>query len=122
MNVLAIWVQAVDLDDHRLRRSSSSRSVRAGRSGERFEGLSLLPAGVQVFDLFRNQWERLFAPIVASFDNRIGTTVAARRPGPALAQLFTRVGFIVMNLGGGAKPVVDFYNRRGTAEQCHLTA
>ena len=30
---------------------------------------------------------------------------------------FPRVGFIVTNLGGGAKPVVDFYNRRGTAEQ-----
>lgn len=32
-------------------------------------------------------------------------------------ELFPRVGFIVTNLGGGAKPVVDFYNRRGTAEQ-----
>ena len=29
---------------------------------------------------------------------------------------FPRVGFIVTNLGGGSKPVVDFYNRRGTAE------
>ena len=32
-------------------------------------------------------------------------------------ELFPRVGFIVTNLGGGAKPVVDFYNRRGTVEQ-----
>ena len=32
-------------------------------------------------------------------------------------ELFPRTGFIVTNLGGGAKPVVDFYNRRGTAEQ-----
>ena len=32
-------------------------------------------------------------------------------------ELFPRVGFIVTNLGGGSKPVVDFYNRRGTAEQ-----
>ena len=32
-------------------------------------------------------------------------------------ELFPRVGFIVTNLGGGAKPVVDFYNQRGTAEQ-----
>ncbi len=32
-------------------------------------------------------------------------------------ELFPRLGFIVTNLGGGAKPVVDFYNRRGTAEQ-----
>jgi hypothetical protein len=32
-------------------------------------------------------------------------------------ELFPRVGVIVTNLGGGAKPVVDFYNRRGTAEQ-----
>ena len=32
-------------------------------------------------------------------------------------ELFPRVGLIVTNLGGGAKPVVDFYNRRGTAEQ-----
>ncbi len=32
-------------------------------------------------------------------------------------ELFPRVGFMVTNLGGGAKPVVDFYNRHGTAEQ-----
>jgi len=33
-------------------------------------------------------------------------------------ELFPRVGFIVTNLGGGAKPVVNFYNQRGRAEQC----
>ena len=32
-------------------------------------------------------------------------------------ELFPRVGFIVTNVGGGAKAVVDFYNQRGTAEQ-----
>ena len=32
-------------------------------------------------------------------------------------ELFTRVGFIVTNLGGGAASVVWFYNGRGTAEQ-----
>jgi hypothetical protein len=32
-------------------------------------------------------------------------------------ELFPRVGFIVTNLGGRAKRVVDFYNGRGTAEQ-----
>jgi len=32
-------------------------------------------------------------------------------------ELFPRVGFIVTNLRGGAKPIVDFYNLRGTAEQ-----
>jgi len=32
-------------------------------------------------------------------------------------ELFPRVGFIVTNVGGGAKAVVDFYNHRGTAEQ-----
>ena len=32
-------------------------------------------------------------------------------------ELFPRVGFIVTNLRGGAKPIVDFYNQRGTAEQ-----
>ena len=32
-------------------------------------------------------------------------------------ELFPRVGFIVTNLAGGAKSVVNFYNRRGTAEQ-----
>jgi len=32
-------------------------------------------------------------------------------------ELFPHLGFIVTNLGGGAKPVVDFYNRRGTVEQ-----
>jgi len=32
-------------------------------------------------------------------------------------ELFPRVGFIVTNLSGGAKPIVDFYNQRGTAEQ-----
>ncbi len=32
-------------------------------------------------------------------------------------ELFPRVGFIVTNLGGQAKRVVDFYNGRGTAEQ-----
>ena len=32
-------------------------------------------------------------------------------------ELFPRVGFIVTNLGGGSKRVVDFYNGRGTAEQ-----
>ena len=33
-------------------------------------------------------------------------------------ELFPRVGFIVTNLGGSAANVVNFYNRRGTAEQC----
>ncbi len=33
-------------------------------------------------------------------------------------ELFPRTGFIVTDLGGGTKPVVDFYNRRrGTAKQ-----
>ena len=32
-------------------------------------------------------------------------------------ELFPRVGFIVTNVGGGSKSVVDFYNGRGTAEQ-----
>ncbi len=32
-------------------------------------------------------------------------------------ELVPRVGFIVTNLGGGSKSVVDFYNGRGTAEQ-----
>jgi hypothetical protein len=32
-------------------------------------------------------------------------------------ELFPRVGFLVTNMRGGAKPVIDFYNRRGTAEQ-----
>jgi hypothetical protein len=32
-------------------------------------------------------------------------------------ELFPRVGFIVTNLDGGAKSVVNFYNQRGTAEQ-----
>ena len=32
-------------------------------------------------------------------------------------ELFPRVGFIVTNVVGGAKAVVDFYNQRGTAEQ-----
>jgi len=32
-------------------------------------------------------------------------------------ELFPRFNFIVTNLHGGAKPIVDFYNRRGTAEQ-----
>ena len=32
-------------------------------------------------------------------------------------ELFPRVGFIVTNLGGGSKSVVDFYNGRGTAAQ-----
>ena len=32
-------------------------------------------------------------------------------------ELLPRVGFIVTNMRGGAKPVIDFYNRRGTAEQ-----
>jgi len=32
-------------------------------------------------------------------------------------ELFPRVGFIVTNLGGSASHVVNFYNRRGTAEQ-----
>ncbi len=33
------------------------------------------------------------------------------------SELFPRVGFIVTNLGGSASNVVNFYNRRGTAEQ-----
>jgi len=33
-------------------------------------------------------------------------------------ELFPRFGFIVTNMGGGAAPVVWFYNGRGTAEQC----
>ena len=32
-------------------------------------------------------------------------------------ELFPRVGFIVTNLGGGARRVNHFYNQRGTAEQ-----
>ena len=32
-------------------------------------------------------------------------------------ELWPRVGFLVTNLRGGAKPIVDFYNQRGTAEQ-----
>ncbi|MDP7348714.1 MAG: IS1380 family transposase, partial [Phycisphaeraceae bacterium] len=32
-------------------------------------------------------------------------------------ELFPRVGFTVTNLGGSASNVVNFYNRRGTAEQ-----
>ena len=32
-------------------------------------------------------------------------------------ELFPRVGFIVTNLGGSTSNVVNFYNRRGTAEQ-----
>ncbi|GEM_PF-2524211 len=32
-------------------------------------------------------------------------------------ELFTRVGFIVTDMGGGAASVVSFYNLRGTAEQ-----
>jgi hypothetical protein len=32
-------------------------------------------------------------------------------------ELFPCVGFIVTNLGGSASHVVNFYNRRGTAEQ-----
>ncbi len=32
-------------------------------------------------------------------------------------ELFPRAGFILTNLGGGSKPVVDFFNGRGTAEQ-----
>ena len=32
-------------------------------------------------------------------------------------ELFPRTGFIVTNLGGGARPVVHFYNQRGIAEQ-----
>ncbi len=33
------------------------------------------------------------------------------------SELFPRVGFIVTNLGGSDPSVVNFYNRRGTAEQ-----
>ena len=33
-------------------------------------------------------------------------------------ELFPRIGFIVTNLGGGAARVTQFYNGRGTAEQC----
>jgi hypothetical protein len=32
-------------------------------------------------------------------------------------ELFARAGFIVTNIRGGAKPVIDFYNLRGRAEQ-----
>ena len=32
-------------------------------------------------------------------------------------ELFARIGFVVTNMRGGAKPVIDFYNRRGSAEQ-----
>jgi hypothetical protein len=32
-------------------------------------------------------------------------------------ELLPRVGFIVTNLGGGARNVMNFYNKRGTAEQ-----
>ena len=30
---------------------------------------------------------------------------------------FPRVGFVFTNMRGGAKPVIDFYNRRGQAKQ-----
>ena len=40
------------------------------------------------------------------------------RSNGAKGELFPRTGFIVTDLGGGTKPVVDFYNRRrGTAKQ-----
>ena len=32
-------------------------------------------------------------------------------------ELFPRVGFVVTNMRGGAKPITDFYNGRGRAEQ-----
>lgn len=32
-------------------------------------------------------------------------------------ELFPRVGFVVTNMRGGAKPITDFYNARGRAEQ-----
>ena len=32
-------------------------------------------------------------------------------------ELFPRVGFVVTNMRGGAKPIIDFYNGRGRAEQ-----
>ena len=32
-------------------------------------------------------------------------------------ELFPRVGFVVTNMRGGAKPITDFYNSRGRAEQ-----
>jgi hypothetical protein len=32
-------------------------------------------------------------------------------------ELFPRVGFVVTNVRGGAKPIIDFYNGRGRAEQ-----
>ena len=32
-------------------------------------------------------------------------------------ELFLRIGFVVANMRGGATPVIDFSNRRGTAEQ-----
>jgi len=33
-------------------------------------------------------------------------------------ELFPRAGFIVTNLGGSAPKVVNFHNRRDTAEMC----
>ena len=32
-------------------------------------------------------------------------------------ELFPRVGFVVTNMRGGSKPIIDFYNGRGRAEQ-----
>ena len=32
-------------------------------------------------------------------------------------ELFPRVGFVVNNIRGGAKPITDFYNGRRQAEQ-----
>jgi hypothetical protein len=34
-----------------------------------------------------------------------------------LGELFPRVGFIISNLRYSAKNIVEFYNKRGTAEQ-----
>jgi hypothetical protein len=45
--------------------------------------------------------------------SRGSTTTSSTKPNPGT----TRVGFIVTNLGGRAKRVVNFYNGRGTAEQ-----
>ena len=32
-------------------------------------------------------------------------------------ELFARIGVVMTNMCGGANPIIDFYNRRGTAEQ-----
>ncbi len=63
-------------------------------------------------------------PIVLYYDlpYRVATWDKARRVVAKVEwhrdELFPRIGFIVTNLGGGAARVTQFYNGRGTAEQC----